>query len=78
MQSLGLVVLHVGTLAIKDKYYTYGGKDEIRLNEEVVMRRLKGNSSGLFRISQTIFQENCENAGSSSRRKIDNSSKQQS
>lgn len=42
MQSLGLVALHIGTLSIKDKYYTYGGKDEIKLNEEVVMRRLKG------------------------------------
>jgi len=42
MQSLGLVALHIGTLSIRDKYYTYGGKDEIKLNEEVVMRRLKG------------------------------------
>jgi hypothetical protein len=42
MQSLGLIALHIGSLSIRDKYYTYGGKDEIKLNEEVVMRKLKG------------------------------------
>lgn len=36
------MALHMGTLTIKDKYYTYGDRDEIKLNEEVVMRRLKG------------------------------------
>jgi hypothetical protein len=42
MQSLGLVVLYAGTLSLKDKYYIYDEKDEITLNEDVVMRRLKG------------------------------------
>lgn len=42
MQSLGLVVLHLGTLPIKEKYYTYADKDELKLSEEIVMKRLKG------------------------------------
>jgi len=69
MQSLGLVALHIGSLSIRDKYYTYGEKDEIKLNEEVVMRKLKGKPPQSYRTSQAILEKDCENDRGTSRGK---------
>lgn len=41
LQSLGLLALNMGSLACKDRYYTFGSGDRVVLSDDVLMKRLK-------------------------------------